>query len=118
MDDFFSGQRRLLLSQCGHVDPSSVDEYFIGGGYRSLGHALARPPQDVIDLVLEAGLLGRGGAYFPAARKWHGVRSSGAPQRYLVVNAEEGEPGVFKDRHIMEGDPHRLMRERGDCVYR
>ena len=106
---FFSGQTRLLLSQCGRIDATSIDEYIVGGGYRSLSQALLRPPQEVIDQVLDAGLLGRGGAYFPAARKWQAVRSSGATQHYLVVNAEEGEPGIFKDRHLMEGDPHRLL---------
>jgi NADH:ubiquinone oxidoreductase subunit F (NADH-binding) len=99
----------LLLSQCGRIDPASVDEYIAGGGYGALNAALARPPQDAIDIVLGAGLLGRGGAYFPAARKWQAVRSATGTQRYLVVNAEEGEPGIFKDRHIMEGDPHLLL---------
>ena len=109
MDRFFSGQSRFLLSQCGHVDPASIDEYMIGDGYRGLSDALDRQPREVIDQVMEAGLLGRGGAYFPAARKWQAVRSTGAAQCYLVVNAEEGEPGVFKDRHLMEGNPHRLI---------
>ena len=109
LDRFFAGQTRLLLSQCGRVDPTSIDEYIMDGGYRSLSQALLRLPQEVIDQVLDAGLLGRGGAYFPAARKWQAVRSSEATQHYLVVNAEEGEPGIFKDRHLMEGDPHLLL---------
>ena len=109
VDRFFSEQSRFLLAQCGHVDPASIDEYLIGDGYRGLSNALDRQPQEVIDQVMEAGLLGRGGAYFPAARKWQAVRSTGAAQRYLVVNAEEGEPGIFKDRHLMEGIPHRLI---------
>ena len=63
----------------------------------------------MIDEVLRAGLLGRGGAYFPAGRKWQSARAAPGGVRYVVVNAEEGEPGVYKDRHIMEGDPHRLI---------
>lgn len=106
---FFSGQTRLLLSQCGRTDPTRIDEYIMSGGYGSFSEVLLRPPQEVIEQVLDAELLGRGGAYFPAARKWQAVRSSGATHHYLVVNAEEGEPGIFKDRHLMEGDPHLLL---------
>ena len=71
--------------------------------------ALSMTPEAVIQLVLDAGLLGRGGAYFPAARKWQAARRVNADHRHLVVNAEEGEPGLFKDRHLMEGNPHRII---------
>ena len=93
----------------GSVDPVSLDEYVAGSGYMGLADALSMPPEAVIALVLEAGLLGRGGAYFPAARKWQAARRVDAARRHLVVNAEEGEPGVFKDRHLMEGNPHRII---------
>ena len=109
LDRFFSAQSRLVLNRCGRVDPTNIDEYIISGGYRSLSDSLGRTPQEIIDQVLEAALLGRGGAYFPAARKWQAVRASANTQRYLVVNAEEGEPGIFKDRHLMEGNPHQLL---------
>ena len=109
LDSFFSAQSRLLLNRCGRIDPTNIDEYITSGGYQSLSGSLDRKPQEVIEHVLEAGLLGRGGAYFPAARKWQAVRASGETQRYLVVNAEEGEPGIFKDRHLMEGNPHQLL---------
>jgi NADH:ubiquinone oxidoreductase subunit F (NADH-binding) len=98
-----------LLTRCGYIDPTSINEYIALGGYRGLNAALSRSPEEVIQTVLDAGLLGRGGAYFPAARKWQAARAANGSPRYLVVNAEEGEPGLFKDRHIMEGDPHLLL---------
>jgi len=106
---FFIPQTRQLLSRCGVIDPSSINEYLAASGYSGLNTALSQSPEDVIQTVLDAGLLGRGGAYFPAARKWQGARAANDDPRYLVVNAEEGEPGLFKDRHIMEGDPHQLL---------
>ena len=109
VETFFDAQHRRLLSCCGSIDPGSIAEYISVGGYGSLALALSLSPEEVIRTVQDAGLLGRGGAYFPAARKWQGARSFNAPVRYLVVNAEEGEPGIFKDRHIMEGDPHLLL---------
>ncbi len=109
LDSFFAGQTRLLLTRCGYIDPTSINEYIALGGYRGLNAALSRSPEEVIQTVLDAGLLGRGGAYFPAARKWQAARAANGSPRYLVVNAEEGEPGLFKDRHIMEGDPHLLL---------
>ncbi len=109
VEAFFDAQHRRLLSCCGYIDPGSIAEYVSIGGYDSLALALSMSPEEVIQTVQDAGLLGRGGAYFPAARKWQGARSFDAPVRYLVVNAEEGEPGIFKDRHIMEGDPHLLL---------
>ena len=109
VEAFFDAQHRRLLSCCGSIDPGSIAEYVSIGGYGSLALALSMSPEEVIQTVQDAGLLGRGGAYFPAARKWQGARSFNTPVRYLVVNAEEGEPGIFKDRHIMEGDPHLLL---------
>ncbi len=109
LDSFFAAQTRLLLTRCGYIDPTSINEYIALGGYRGLNAALSESPEEVIQTVLDAGLLGRGGAYFPAARKWQAARAANGSPRYLVVNAEEGEPGLFKDRHIMEGDPHLLL---------
>ena len=109
LSDFFAPQTRILLTGCGHVVPDSVDEYLAAGGYSGLKRALSFPPEEVIQMVLDAGLQGRGGAYFPAALKWRAARNAGGTSPYLVVNAEEGEPGVFKDRHILEGDPHQLL---------
>ena len=109
LEEFFSTQHIALMEGIGSVDPVSLDEYVAGSGYMGLADALSMPHEAVIALVLEAGLLGRGGAYFPAARKWQAARRVNAARRHLVVNAEEGEPGVFKDRHLMEGNPHRII---------
>ncbi len=108
-DGFFASQRRVTLAGCGIQDAPDIDEYIVGGGYAGLARALAGSPQDVIEEVKASGLRGRGGAYFPAALKWQGARAVANEPRYLVANCEEGEPGIFKDRHLMEGAPHRLL---------
>lgn len=108
-DAFFGRQRRITLARCGEMDATDIDEYVLGGGYAGLARALSGTPQSVIDEVKASGLRGRGGAYFPAAMKWQGARAVGNEPRYLVANCEEGEPGIFKDRHLMEGAPHRLL---------
>ena len=108
LEEFFTPQHLQVMSWCGQLEPHDVLDYVSVGGYASLADALSRTPEAVIEQVLESGLKGRGGAYFPPARKWQGARSFPEP-RFLVVNAEEGEPGLFKDRHIMEGLPHRLL---------
>ena len=107
---FSRAQHIALMEGVGSVDPISLDEYVAGSGYLGLADALSMGP----DLQSYAwpwtpALLGRGGAYFPAARKWQAARRVNAARRHLVVNAEEGEPGVFKDRHLMEGNPHRII---------
>ena len=109
LEAFFTPQHIALMEGIGSVNPGSLDECLAGGGYQGLATALSMTPDAVIQLVLDAGLLGRGGAYFPAARKWQAARRVDAARRHLVVNAEEGEPGVFKDRHLMEGNPHRII---------
>ena len=107
--DFLAGQHRLTLDCCGEIDALDIGEYILNGGYDGLARALSSSPEEVIEDVLASGLRGRGGAYFPAALKWRGARAVRNTPRYLVVNCEEGEPGIFKDRHIMEGVPHRLI---------
>ena len=114
-DGFFAAQRRVVLDGCGEMDADSLDDYLLRGGYGGLAAALAMSPEDVAEQVRDAGLLGRGGAYFPAGAKWDSVRRGG--DGYMVVNAEEGEPGIFKDRHIMEGVPHRLIEGMAIAAY-
>lgn len=107
---FLAGQRRELMSRCGVTDPGDIADAIRGGSYQALTRALAEAqPERVIETIKRAGLRGRGGAYFQAALKWEGARRAGGPVKYLIVNGEEGEPGIFKDRHLLEGDPHRLL---------
>jgi NADH:ubiquinone oxidoreductase subunit E len=107
---FLAGQRRELMSRCGITDPGDITDAIGHGSYEVLKRALAEgQPERVIDTVKRAGLRGRGGAYFQAALKWDGARHAAGSPTYLIVNGEEGEPGIFKDRHLMEGDPHRLL---------
>ncbi len=107
--DFFSRQHRTALDGCGETDAEEIDDYVARGGYEGLARALSMPPEAVIEEVKSSGLRGRGGAYFPAGVKWESARGVPADTRYLVVNSEEGEPGIFKDRHLMEGVPHRIV---------
>ena len=107
---FLAGQQRELMSRCGVIDPGDITDAIRRGSYEVLKRALAEgQPERVIDTVKRAGLRGRGGAYFQAALKWEGARQAAGSPTYLIVNGEEGEPGIFKDRHLMEGDPHRLL---------
>jgi NADH-quinone oxidoreductase subunit F len=107
---FLAPQRRLLMRDLGALEPANADDYLLDGGYASLARALdAMAPEDLVAEVKASGLLGRGGAYFPTAVKWEGCRAASGSPKWLVVNAEEGEPGVFKDRHLLEGDPHRVI---------
>lgn len=108
--EFLAHQRRELTSRCGLVDPGDIADAIARGSYAVLAGALASDrPERIIEEIKAARLQGRGGAYFPAAVKWEGARAAPGPLKYLVVNGEEGEPGIFKDRHLMEGDPHRLL---------
>ena len=107
---FLTGQRRELMSRCGITDPGDIADAIRRGSYEALKRVLTEAqPERVIETVKRAGLRGRGGAYFQAALKWEGARRAAGPIKYLIVNGEEGEPGIFKDRHLLEGDPHRLL---------
>jgi len=106
---FLAGQQRILLEHAGRMVPADVDEALVRGGYQGLAQALARPPEAVIDEVKRAGLAGRGGAYFPTGVKWEYCHRAGKSPRYVVVNAEEGEPGLFKDRHLLTAAPHLVV---------
>ncbi|WRS28204.1 NADH-quinone oxidoreductase subunit NuoF [Oscillospiraceae bacterium MB08-C2-2] len=107
---FYKGQTRLVLDHCGHIDATSLKEYLAIGGYSAFEKALYEmDPDQIINEVTEATLRGRGGGGFPAGRKWGQVKRQNAPQKYVVCNGDEGDPGAFMDRSIMEGDPHRLL---------
>jgi NADH-quinone oxidoreductase subunit F len=108
--EFMAPQRRVLLERCGMADPYDVADALRHGAYAAFARALDDGrPEAVIEQVRASGLAGRGGAYFQTAVKWAACRAAAGEPKYLVVNAEEGEPGIFKDRHLMEGDPHRLL---------
>ena len=107
---WFASQHRVLLEHCGAVDADDIGDAIRRGAYEALARALEDGrPERVIEEVRAAGLLGRGGAYFQTAVKWEGCRAASGSPKFIVVNGEEGEPGIFKDRHLMEGDPHRLL---------
>jgi len=108
--EFMAPQRRVLIERCGMADPYDIADALRHGAYEAFARALEDGrPETVIEEVRAAGLAGRGGAYFQTAVKWAGCRAATGAPKFLVVNGEEGEPGIFKDRHLMEGDPHRLL---------
>jgi len=107
--DFYAKQHRLVLRNIGRIDPEQLDDYLVGGGYRGLAKALAMKPEKVIDVVKKSGLRGRGGGGFPAGRKWATCRAVDDHPRYLICNADEGDPGAFMDRSICEGDPQAVI---------
>lgn len=115
---FFSPQTRWVLENCGIIDPSNIEEYMATGGYRAFLSVLRnRTPEDVCNLVEESGLRGRGGGGFPTGRKWKFALSAPGTSKYMICNADEGDPGAFMDRAIIEGDPHRLLEGVSIAAY-
>ena len=111
-------QNRVVLANSGLIDPESIDEYIAVNGYEALGKALtAHKPEEIIDMVKTSGLRGRGGAGFPTGLKWSFTAPLKNTPKYIVCNADEGEPGTFKDRLIMEGDPHKLIEGMAIAAY-
>ncbi len=106
---FLEGQKRIVLSGCGKVNPESIESYIENGGYRALRKALEIGADAVIEEVKKSGLRGRGGAGFPTYIKWQSARNSQGDEKYIVCNADEGDPGAFMDRAVLEGDPHRVL---------
>lgn len=108
--NFFRKQKRVVLRNCGLIDPDSIEEYIARGGYEALGKVLTQmTPEDVVDTLKASGLRGRGGAGFPTGLKWQFTARAAGDQKYIICNADEGEPGTFKDRLILEGDPHSIV---------
>ncbi len=115
---FYKKQHRVALKNCGVIDPENVEEYIAYEGYAALGKVLTEmTPQQVIDTVLESGLRGRGGAGFPTWRKWSMAAANQADQKYVCCNADEGDPGAFMDRSILEGDPHVVLEAMAIAGY-
>jgi NADH-quinone oxidoreductase subunit F len=110
IDSLLSKQRRIVLRNCGIIDPESMDDYLTTDGYKALDKALhSMSPQVVIDEVTRSGLRGRGGAGFPTGIKWGFARKSPGSQKYVICNADEGDPGAFMDRSVLESDPHSVI---------
>lgn len=105
----FKSQERVILKNCGHIDPDSLDEYIMNDGYQGLVKCLSSTQEEVIDEVSKSGLRGRGGAGFPAGRKWASCLQVQADEKYVICNADEGDPGAFMDRSLLEGDPHAVI---------
>ncbi|MCP4544918.1 MAG: 4Fe-4S dicluster domain-containing protein [bacterium] len=115
---FFAPQTRWVLKNCGLIDPGSIDEYYARGGYEALNAVIhGMTPAETCDAVEQSGLRGRGGGGFPAGRKWKFALNTAAEQKYLICNADEGDPGAFMDRAVIEGDPHRLVEGMAIAAY-
>ncbi len=108
-DAFHKHQKKLLLKNCGRIDPESIEAYLDVGGYEAAKKALGLDPMKVIDMIKDSGLRGRGGAGFPAGFKWEACRKAEGDTKYVICNADEGDPGAFMDRAILEGNPHSVI---------
>lgn len=116
--DFYKKQHRIALRNCGVINPENIDEYIGTGGYEALGKVLTEmTPDDVINVLLDSGLRGRGGAGFPTGRKWALAKANDADQKYVCCNADEGDPGAFMDRSVLEGDPHVVLEAMAIAGY-
>lgn len=115
---FYKKQKRIALKNCGMINPEDIDEYIAFDGYLALEKALTKmTPEEVIKVVTDSGLRGRGGAGFPTGKKWELTRASEEKQKYVVCNADEGDPGAFMDRSILEGDPHSVIEAMTIAAY-
>ncbi|RGX13716.1 NADH-quinone oxidoreductase subunit NuoF [Paraclostridium sordellii] len=115
---FYKQQMRIALHNCGYINPEKVEDYLANDGYLMLGKCLTElKPEEVIEEVKVSGLRGRGGAGFPTGIKWEATRKSPSNQKYVVCNADEGDPGAFMDRSILEGDPHKVLEAMAICGY-
>lgn len=115
---FYQKQIRIALRNCGFIDPENIDEYIARDGYSALGNIITgMSPQEAIDIMKKSGLRGRGGGGFPTGVKWEIASKNKADQKYVVCNADEGDPGAFMDRSILEGDPHSIIEAMAICGY-
>jgi NADP-reducing hydrogenase subunit HndC len=116
--NFYKKQIRIALRNCGFIDPENIDEYIARDGYLAIGEILNKmTPEDAIKIIKDSGLRGRGGGGFPTGLKWELARKSKGDEKYVVCNADEGDPGAFMDRSILEGDPHSVIEAMAICGY-
>src|SRR5574344_157236 len=117
---FYKKQLRIALRNCGFINPENIDEYIARDGYAALAKVLeGNDPQKTIDVIKKSGLRGRGGGGFPTGMKWEIASKNHADQKYMICNADEGDPGAFMDRSILEGDPHSIIEAMtigGFCI--
>jgi len=115
---FYRKQIRIALRNCGFINPENIDEYIARDGYQAIGKVLTEfDPQQTIDIIKKSGLRGRGGGGFPTGLKWEIASKNKADQKYVVCNADEGDPGAFMDRSVLEGDPHSVLEAMSICGY-
>lgn len=116
--DFFRKQVRIALRNCGHINPDNINEYIARDGYKALGKVLTEyAPAEVVNIIKKSGLRGRGGGGFPTGLKWELTRKSVDDAKYVICNADEGDPGAFMDRSILEGDPHSVLEAMAIAGY-
>jgi NADH-quinone oxidoreductase subunit F len=116
--DFLKKQMKIVLRNCGFIDPDSLDDYLSRDGYKAIQKALtAMTPEQIIDVITKSGLRGRGGGGFPTGMKWKFARQSPGTDKYVICNADEGDPGAFMDRSALEGDPHSVLEGMMICGY-
>lgn len=114
---FYKHQVRISLRNCGKIDPENIDDYIAADGYKALADVITRDPQEIIDIIKASGLRGRGGAGFPTGNKWQFTKNASGKKKYVVCNADEGDPGAFMDRSILEGDPHSVLEAMAIAAY-
>ena len=116
--NFYKKQHRLVLENCGAINPEQIEEYIAVGGYEALAKAVTTmSPEDVIEEIKKSGLRGRGGGGFPTVMKWQFAKASVSDKKYVICNADEGDPGAFMDRSVLEGDPHKILEGMAVCGY-
>ena len=116
--DFYKKQLRIALRNCGVINPEDINEYIAFDGYQALGKVLSdMSPQDVINAIKDSGLRGRGGGGFPTGLKWEFTAKSINEKKYFCCNADEGDPGAFMDRSVLEGDPHSVIEAMSIAAY-
>lgn len=115
--NFYKKQRKIALRNCGSINPEDIDDYIYHQGYKALEKAVRMTSQEVVDIIKDSGLRGRGGGGFSTGMKWQFALNNKADQTYVVCNADEGDPGAFMDRAILEGDPHSIVEAMAICGY-
>jgi len=113
----FNQEKRVVMEKCGHIDPEDIYDYIAEGGYSTLVKALERPPEEIIQEIQNSGLRGRGGAGFPTGRKWKLVWRATGQDKMVICNADEGDPGAYMDRTLLESNPHQVLEGMVICAY-